>query len=144
MDNIKIYNVELNEKNNKLNQYKVILDRFDNWTQYNREIKLNTLLEEGKRIEFKVYDISRSTALYIELRKGNDGTFDILLQNSCAIIDSLTFIINGSYIEKMELGVKILRTESGKTLQSLLEDGCEVKVSQHIKDDIVYHFYISY
>ncbi len=44
----KTFDIELQD--NKIEDYEVILSKFSNWKQYKREINLNQLLEEGKKM----------------------------------------------------------------------------------------------
>ena len=59
----KLFEIEL--LNNKIDDYEDILSRFSNWKKYKREINLNQLLEDGKKIEFdrRTYDGSNIFSL---------------------------------------------------------------------------------
>jgi hypothetical protein len=59
MDDLLEYDVVL-ENDVELNHYDRLLTKFPQWKQYKREIKLNVLLNEGKRIGFDVTEISFS------------------------------------------------------------------------------------
>ena len=55
MDDVRIdKEFEITLDNNTLDQYDVLLSRFNDWIKYKRDIKLNSLLESNKRIEFTV------------------------------------------------------------------------------------------
>ena len=77
MDDLLEYNVVLGN-DVELNNYDRLLTKFPQWIQYKREIKLNVLLNEGKRIGFDVTEISKiNSPVYGSL--GKPEYSDILL-----------------------------------------------------------------
>lgn len=133
-----MFNVVLN--NNTIEQYDKLLSRFSNWTTYKRDIKLNTILEQGKKIEFKV-DIENHQfgGLYISIE--NDiYDFDINLKNVCAVTKSMIFIINDSKVESLKIELKILETDKGKIISNIIKD-FELELYQKITENDIIGFY---
>lgn len=113
--------MEVNLHNNTLEQYDSLLSKFSNWIVYKRDIKLNTLLESGKRIEFKVeIETHKYGAILIEL--DNLDKNSIFLNDVCANVEVMTFIINSNKIDKLELEFSILNTEKGAIVEPLLNN----------------------
>jgi hypothetical protein len=128
---------------NTLDDYEVFLNKFENYKENLREIKLNQLLNEGKRIEF-IVDIIRhpSGVYYLEL-ENDDIKFDTSLKNVAAAIKDFKFILNGNKIDKLTINTKILTTPGGKELQLLLESGFEIIAKQLFSPNFV-KFYLTY
>ena len=79
----KSFNIELD--NNTLEQYEKLLSNFNNWSQYKRDIKLNSILED-KKIEFTL-DISGHGhgVMYVNVIVDDDYDFDVLKKSSSSI-----------------------------------------------------------
>ena len=106
------------------------LSRYPTWKSIYRDIKLNYLLEGGKKIQFDIDDIHK----YITL---DDYNYHISLKNVCCSVNGMTFILNGNKIEKLTLKSKILTTDPGKVIQSIIDTGIEIKISQFISGNIL-------
>jgi len=128
---------------NTLDDYEVFLNKFENYKENLREIKLSQLLNEGKRIEF-IVDIIRhpSGVYYLEL-ENYYIKFDTSLTAAAAAIKEFKFILNGNKIDKLIVNTKILTTPSGKELQLLLESGIDIVVKQLFAPNFV-KFYLTY
>ena len=108
----------------KFDDYDEALSSYPTWKSIYREIKLNYLLEGSKKIQFDIDDIQK----YITL----DDQHQVSLQKVCCSITGMTFILNDNKIEKLTLKSKILDTECGKIVKSIIDVDIEVKVSQFI------------
>jgi hypothetical protein len=124
----KLFEIEL--LNNKIDDYEDILSRFSNWKQYKREINLNQLLEEGKKIEFEVEITNNHSVLYISVVDKIDTSITSLV-NACSVIQKMTFIILNNEVLKLSIEIKLLTTNWGKIITNLLESGIELKLIQH-------------
>ena len=126
----KLFEIEL--LNNKIDDYEDILSRFSNWKQYKREINLNQLLEEGKKIEFEVeLEIPNSQSVfYISVVDKIDTSITSLV-NACSVIQKMTFIILNNEVLKLSIEIKLLTTNWGKIITNLLESGIDLKLIQH-------------
>ena len=124
----KLFEIEL--LNNKMDDYEDILSRFSNWKEYKREINLNQLLEEGKKIEFEVEIPNNHSVLYvIVVDKG--GTIITRPVNVCSVIQKMTFIIQNNEVLKLSIEIKLLTTNWSKIITNLLESGIDLKLHQH-------------
>jgi len=129
MSDLLEYNVIL-DNDVELNHYDRLLKKFPQWTQSKREIKLNLLLNEGKRIGFDVTEISKiNTPIYGSLGRPKDCDI-ISLKTISFFVRSMSFIIRDNKVDELKIGLKILDNTSGKELSSILDDGIPLKVKQ--------------
>ena len=137
----KSFNIELD--NNTLEQYEKLLSNFNNWSQYKREIKLNSILEE-KKIEFTL-DISGHAhgVMYVNVMVDDDYDFDVLKKASSAI-KFMKFILKGNNVLELEIKIKTMTTEWGKIIRELIDSGVELELKQNIVDNQVKSFYFIY
>ena len=137
----KSFNIELD--NNTLEQYEKLLSNFNNWSQYKREIKLNSILEE-KKIEFTL-DISGHAhgVMYVNVMVDDDYDFDVLKKASSAI-KFMKFILKGNNVLELEITIKTMTTEWGKIIRDLIDSGVELELKQNIVDNQVKSFYFTY
>jgi hypothetical protein len=142
MKNLSLYKSNVLLSDNRIEDYDKLLSRFSNWKSYKREINLNILLESNKKIEFKV-DIENQSfgGMYISIDE-NIETPDILLQNVCAVIKCLTFIIKESVVIDLEVEYKVIDTEKGKILLNLLKD-LDLDLLQKRLDNEIIGFYFN-
>ena len=110
----------------KFDDYNLALSSYPTWKSVYREIKLNYLLEGSKKIQFDIDDIQK----YITLDDVHQH--QVSLKQVCCSITGMTFILNNNKIEKLTLKSKILDTECGKIIKSIIDTGIEIKVSQFI------------
>jgi len=115
----------------KIDNYEDILSRFSNWKKYKREINLNHLLNQGKKIQFDVEIINNSMVFYVSV-KDDKYSYTTSLTNVCSILNKLSFIILDNKIIKLEAELKFLNTKWGNTIKNLVESGIDLKLSQHI------------
>ena len=128
MDDLLEYNVVLGN-DVELNNYDRLLTKFPQWIQYKREIKLNVLLNEGKRIGFDVTEISKiNSPVYGSL--GKPEYSDILLKSISFFVRSMSFIITNNKVDELKIVLKVLDTPKGKELKNILESGCFLEVKQ--------------
>ena len=124
----KLFEIEL--LNNKLDDYEDILSRFSNWKEYKREINLNQLLEEGKKIEFEVEIPNNHSVLYVSVVDKGE-TIITRPVNVCSVIQKMTFIIQNNEVLKLSIEIKLLTTNWSKIITNLLESGIDLKLHQH-------------
>ena len=139
----KSFNIELD--NNTLEQYEKLLSNFNNWTQYKREIKLNSVLED-KKIEFTL-DISGHAhgVMYVNVLVDDD--VNLQQKNSRdgqLAIKHMKFILKGNNVLELEITIKTMTTEWGKIIRNLIESGVDLKLKQHIVDNKVRSFYFTH
>src|ERR1035437_905809 len=111
------YKISLN--NNKLSNYDSLLKKFRNWKQFQRDIKLTSLLE-SKRVQYDLEDIVNLP-----------GYLGINRLSVLFYIRSMSFIINGDSIDELKI-----------TIESYSNDTRELgDIKQHMIDDEVKFFY---
>ena len=125
-----IFEVELFDS--RIEDYEDILSRFSNWKKYKREINLNLLLEQGKKIKFDVEIINNPMVFYVSVNE-EQYSYTTSLTNVCSALNKLTFIILENRVLKLEVELKMLDTKWGKTIKNLAESEIELKLFQHIK-----------
>ena len=137
----KSFNIELD--NNTLEQYEKLLSNFNNWSEYKREIKLNSILED-KKIEFTL-DISGHAhgVMYVNVLVDGEDDFEVLKKASSAI-KHMKFILKGNNVLELEITIKTMTTEWGKIIRDLIESGVELELKQSIVDNQVKSFYFIY
>jgi hypothetical protein len=137
----KSFNIELD--NNTLEQYEKLLSNFNNWSQYKREIKLNSVLED-KKIEFTL-DISGHAhgVMYVNVIVDDAYDYDVLKKASSAI-KFMKFILKGNNVLELEITIKTMTTEWGKIIRDLIESEVELELKQNIVDNQVKSFYFIY
>jgi len=123
------FEIELNDC--KISNYEKILSRYGNWKKYKREINLNQLLEEGKKIEFDIEFPNNQSVLYVSLID-DDITSISSLSKACASIEKMTFIILNNDILKLNVEVKFLTTQWGKVMSNLIKDEVDFNLYQHL------------
>jgi hypothetical protein len=123
------FEIDLNDI--KIDNYEDILSRFSNWKKYKREINLNLLLEQGKKIQFDVEIINNPMVFYVSVAD-DKYSYTTSLTNVCSTLNKLTFIILESKVIKLKVELKILDTKWGKTIKNLVESEIDLKLFQHL------------
>lgn len=138
-DEIKKYDVIL--KDAKLEHYESILKVFDEWISFKREIKLTNLLE-GKKVQFDIEEIYNKGAVWgiMSSNKSNE----VNIKDACFDVKSMHFILKDDSVEKLTLGIKPLKTESGNILKSMIESEIDIEINQVIIDNEIKFFYITF
>lgn len=121
------FEIKLNDS--KIGDYEEILSRFGNWKKYKREINLNQLLEEDKKIQFDVEISNNQSVFYVSV--SNDFQYTTALTNVCSVINKFTFIILNNKVIDLRIDITFLDTKWGKEIQSILESGVELQLNHH-------------
>ena len=137
----KSFNIELD--NNTLEQYEKLLSNFSNWSQYKREIKLNSILED-KKIEFTLNISGHANGvMYVNVLVDDNDDFEVLKKASAAI-KFMKFILKGNKVLELEISIRTLDTEWGNIIKDLINSGVELELKQNIVDNKVKSFYFIY
>jgi hypothetical protein len=134
------FKIDIND-NTTIQQYDKLLSSFDNWAAHKREINLNTLLEENKKMEFSV-ELENSS---IFVSATFDGDVEVIgkLNNACLLIKGMKFIINKNKVESLTIKVSSLSTYYGKITKDLITSNIPIKINQYLLDGSVFGFYIN-
>jgi hypothetical protein len=123
---IRTFEIELGDI--EISSYEDILSRFSNWKKYKREINLNQLLEDGKKIQFDVEIENNQCVFYVSV--SDDFKYTTLV-NVCSVITKFNFIILNNKVIKLEVELKVLTTQWGKTIKNILESDIDLKLYQN-------------
>lgn len=108
----------------KLDDYNDTLSTYKEWKSIYREIKLNLLLEQGKRIEFDIDNISKFITI-------DSNDYDVVpVKNICCTVSGMTFILNDSKIEKLTLKLHCIENQNGEIVKAILKDGMFLTIKQ--------------
>ena len=135
IDNLEDFDYEVLLNNNTLDQFEDLMSKYKEWTSFKRDIRLTSILEAGKKIQFDIESISLNAQL------GNSGNI-LSLQMSVLIIKSMSFILKENKIEKLTLRCRLLETPMGKVVKELMENSMTVDLKPHIIDNKVVYFYV--
>jgi hypothetical protein len=134
-DNLEDFDYEVLLNNNTLDQFEDLMSKYKEWTSFKRDIRLTSILESGKKIQFDIESISLNAQL------GNSGNM-ISMQLSVLIIKGMSFILKENKIEKLTLRCRLLETPMGKVVKELMENSMNIDLKPHIIDDKVVYFYV--
>ena len=128
----------------KIEDYEKLLSRYNNWKKYKREINLNQILEDGKKIEFEIEILNKHSVSYIKIYNKNDD-IDSLLRNACASITKMKFIILNNKVLNLTVYCSKLSTNSGKILENNIKSDIDLKLYQNkdIEGQIIDFYFIN-
>lgn len=128
----------------KIEDYEKLLSRYNNWKKYKREINLNQILEDGKKIEFEIEVLNNQSVSYIKIYNKNDD-IDSLLRNACASITKMKFIILNNKVLNLTVYCSKLSTNSGKILENNIKSDIDLKLYQNkdIEGQIIDFYFIN-
>jgi hypothetical protein len=133
-DPIELYTTEIKLNGETLSKFEKVLSRHKEWTSFKREIRLNTLLGD-KRIQFDIDDISEYGFL-------GDDEVDISLTRTCFVLKSMSFILNGDKIDKLEIKWRVLNTQNGEVLKNLIDSNIDINIKMRFKENDFFYFYV--
>jgi hypothetical protein len=125
----KKFDVKISDTNRLFSSYFHILENLPKFTQFKRDITLNTLLLEGKKIQFDVTDMFGKSSIF--------GTTDnpeqivSLASNVCEYsfkVKDMIFIIKDKFVENLLITIEPLKNENGKILEHLLLEGIDLSL----------------
>ena len=128
------HQTEISLNGQTLSQFERVLSRYSEWISFKREIRLNTLLGD-KRIQFDIDDISEYGFL-------GDDEVDINLTRTCILLKSMSFILSGDKIDKLEIKWRVLNTKNGEILRNIIESDIKIDIKMRFKEDVFFYFYI--
>jgi lysyl-tRNA synthetase class I len=128
----------------KIEDYEKLLSRYSTWKEYKREINLNQILEDSKKIEFEIEFLNNHSVLYISLYNKNN-VIDSLLRNACASITKMKFIILNNKVLNLIVYYSKLSTGSGKTLENNINSDIDLKLYQNkdIEGQVIGFYFIN-
>lgn len=138
------FDVRLDEVSSKFSSYITLIEKLgNNYKQYLRDIKLNTLLE-NKKIQ---YDIESIRQVYGCIDRPSEFPMAVLFVPSPAFsVKSMSFIIKDDDVIKLTATIDTLDNEKGKIIDSLMGSNIPINLCLYHKDGIIdkNSFYIDY
>lgn len=113
--------IELDEISSDFNSYEDLLKTFPEFKSYQREIKLNTILQENK-IQFDIYDIN---TLFGHLSKGIESNINGVsrVRDTSFRVSGMSFILKNTNVEKLSITIDSVNfTEDGKNITNLIKE----------------------
>ena len=124
-----------------IDQYEEMLSKYGEWISSKREIKLASLLNPDRKIQFDIDSISllahTNEGDYVQRKQGQNN-----LKDSAIHIKGMTFILKEGIVEKLVLKCRRMETPMGKVVSNLMDANIDIKMKQMILDHQVKLFYI--
>jgi len=120
-----------------IDQYEEMLSKYGEWISSKREIKLASLLNPDKKIQFDIDSISI-------LAYTNEGDYvqNQNLKDAAIHIKGMTFILKEGIVEKLVLKCRRMETPMGKVVSNLMDANIDIQMKQMILHYQVKFFYI--
>jgi len=118
-----------------IDQYEEMLSKYGEWISSKREIKLASLLNPDKKIQFDIDSISL-------LAYTNEGDYVQNLKDAAIHIKGMTFILKEGIVEKLVLKCRRMETVMGKVVSNLMDANIDIQMKQMILHHQVKFFYI--
>lgn len=119
----------------KLSQFENKFQKWPQWKQFKREIKINTLLDD-KRVQFDIEDIN-------EYGKLSGKAFDPMMSDIVFTVKGISMIIKDDFVEELEIEWRPIQSDLGRTIIKILDSGIELDMSIHFdENDQFVYFYI--
>lgn len=124
-----------------IDQYEEMLSKYGEWISSKREIKLASLLNPDKKIQFDIDSISllahTNEGDYVQRKQGQNT-----LKDSAIHIKGMTFTLKEGIVEKLVLKCRRMETPMGKVVSNLMDANIDIQMKQMILHYQVKFFYI--
>lgn len=134
-EDIKSFEFEVSLSENTLDQYENLMSRYREWKDFKRDIRLTSLLEAGKKIQFDIESISMMVPL------GHEEKI-VSIQLSALEIKSMSFILKEDRVERLTMRCRTLETPMGKVVNTLMEASIPIELRQKTIDGKIAYFYV--
>ena len=118
----KQFDIKIDNTTCKFSSYSKVLENLPEFKQFKREITLNNLLYEGKKIQFDVSEIVGINSSIFG-STGEPDTINISLRSLSFKVKEMVFIIQDEFVEKLSVTIETLENQEGRILEGLLENG---------------------
>lgn len=122
-----------------IDQYEEMLSKYGEWISSKREIKLASLLNPDRKIQFDIESISivanTNDGDYVHVQNQN-------LKDAAIHIKGMTFILKEGIVEKLVLKCRRMETPMGKVVSNLMDANIDIQMKQMILHYQVKFFYI--
>ena len=114
--------VELND-DESLDYYESLLNRYNQWKVFKREVRLTGLLNSGKKVQFDIEDAN--LLIY------TDTDAIQYIHKAVFRADNITFILKDEEIVSMLLSGEILPKPMGTCIKGILDEGIPLKIKKY-------------
>ena len=122
-----------------IDQYEEMLSKYGEWISSKREIKLASLLNPDRKIQFDIDSISllayTNEGDYVQRKQGQN------LKDAAIHIKGMTFILKEGIVEKLVLKCRRMETPMGKVVSNLMDANIDIQMKQMILHQVKF-FYI--
>ena len=119
-----------------IDQYEEMLSKYGEWISSKREIKLASLLDPDKKIQFDIDSISILANIKDDVHVQNQN-----LKDAAIHIKGMTFILKEGIVEKLVLKCRRMETPMGKVVSNLMDANIDIQMKQMILHQVKF-FYI--
>ena len=120
-----------------IDQYEEMLSKYGEWISSKREIKLASLLNPDRKIQFDIDSISLLACTNDRIHVQNQNLKDVAIH-----IKGMTFILKEGIVEKLVLKCRRMETPMGKVVSNLMDANIDIQMKQMILHYQVKFFYI--
>ena len=135
------FDLNIKLTNNKIEQYDILLSSHKDWIKYKRDIRINSILEK-KRMEFTL-ELQNTDSIFISSVVVSNITKLNTINNACAVIKQMNFIVYENTLEKLDIRIITLDTYYGKIIKGIIGSNINFILNQYIEDGKVIGFYIN-
>jgi hypothetical protein len=106
-----------------LDYYEGLLTRYNQWKVFKREVRLTSLLNSGKKVQFDIEDAN--------LLISTDMDAIQYIHKAVFRADNITFILKDEEIVSMSLSGEIIPSTLGNSIKGILDAGINLKVKKY-------------
>jgi hypothetical protein len=119
-----VYTLEVElDDDESLDYYEGLLNRYNQWKVFKREVRLTGLLNSGKKVQFDIEDAN--------LLISTDMDAIQYIRKAVFRADNITFILRDEEIVSMSLSGEILPSSIGACIKGILDEGIPLKIKKY-------------
>jgi len=119
-----VYTLEVElDDDESLDYYEGLLNRYNQWKVFKREVRLTGLLNSGKKVQFDIEDAN--------LLISTDMDAIQYIHKAVFRADNITFILKDEEIVSMSLSGEIIENTLGNAIKGILDEGIPLKIKKY-------------
>ena len=119
-----VYTLEVElDDDESLDYYEGLLNRYNQWKVFKREVRLTGLLNSGKKVQFDIEDAN--------LLISTDMDAIQYIRKAVFRADNITFILRDEEIVSMSLSGEIIENTLGNAIKGILDEGIPLKIKKY-------------
>jgi len=139
-DHVGEFEWEVEQEGSNIDQYEDMLSKYQQWISSKREIKLASLLNPGRKVQFEIDSLSLLATAEDSIEESL--SYAISLSKAAIHIKGMSFILKEGIVEKLTLKCRRMETPMGKTISELIDSCVELSMRQHTIKGQISRFYI--